>query len=117
MIQLSGALLEMLAMGILFDRICANFECWDVVEFQNIHHEDYMVVKETGLLDKDEHTKVISELAPKDDWNWHKIAKCTFENQYVLVCTWEEDGEIVNNVSTIINSQLWRTIISRVPKL
>jgi len=74
-----------------------------------------MHLQETDFLNKDEHVKVISELATKPELNWHKIAKCVYEDEYVSITRWEENGEIVTHCSTIKNDQVWRAVISRVP--
>ena len=72
--------------------------------------------KKQIFLNRDEHVEVISELATKPGWNWHKIAKCIYEDEYLSIIRWEDNGEIVTHVSTIKNDQVWRAVISRVPK-
>ena len=100
----------------LFQKLYNIFENWDEEAFRNHHHEDFMHLQETDVLNRDEHVKVISELATKPGWNWHKIAKCIYEDKYCNIIRWEDNGEIVTHVSTIKNDQVWRAVISRVPK-
>ena len=51
---------------------------WDLETFRNIHHEDYMFIRETDLLTRDEHVDNFVKLTtdPNWNWDWFKSVRC-----------------------------------------
>jgi len=46
----------------LFQKYVEVFTDWDVDAFRGLHHEDFMFVRETDLLNLDEHIEIIDKL-------------------------------------------------------
>ena len=88
----------------------------DTEAFKNLFHEDYMHVRETDLVNKDEFFEEILVVWSKPDWNWHQIAKYIYEYKHTMLTRWEENGEVVTNSAILKEGQFWRTIINRAPK-
>ena len=58
----------------LFQKYVEVFTDWDVDAFRGLHHEDFMFVRETDLLNLDEHIEIIDKLVWDGQMNWHKVA-------------------------------------------
>ena len=102
----------------LFKKYQDVYSNWDLEIFKNIHHEDYMFVRETELLTREEHVESFSKLAndPNWNWNWIKSVVVIHEDEHILVTRWEDNGEIVTNTSLIKDGLCWRAIVVRNPK-
>jgi hypothetical protein len=102
----------------MFEKTNDVFENWDKEAFKNLFHEDYMKVRETEMVNRDEHVEDVSKLASQSDWNWHtdwnwhKIVKNMYEDEYVSVSRWEENGEIVTNCVILREGQFWRSMVN-----
>ena len=46
----------------VYEKYFDVYSNWDLEKFKNIHHEDYMFVRETELLTRDEHVESFAEL-------------------------------------------------------
>jgi hypothetical protein len=71
-----------------------------------------MKVRETEMVNRDEHVEDVSKLASQSDWNWDKIVKNMYEDEYVSVSRWEENGEIVTNCVILREGQFWRSMVN-----
>ena len=88
---------------------------WDKEEFKKIHHPDYMFIRETELLTRDEHVDNIDRLVrEKDFFNTFKI-QLVHENEFISEGRWEDNGEIVTRVFLMKQGKAWRQIVSRTP--
>ena len=58
----------------LFQKYVEVFTDWDVDAFRGLYHEDFMFVRETDLLNLDEHIEIIDKLVWDGQMNWHKVA-------------------------------------------
>ena len=47
----------------LYKKYLDVYSNWDLETFKNIHHEDYMFVRETDLLTRDEHVDSFAKLS------------------------------------------------------
>ena len=99
----------------IHDELCACFQSYDPQVFQDLHHEDFMMVRELELSTRDEHCEIINELAVKPDWDWHLKAEVVHENAFCVEWRWRDRDEIVTNVGLKKDGKLWRSIISRIP--
>jgi|TARA_B110000037_G_C17023045_1_gene466134 hypothetical protein len=90
---------------------------WDLETFRNIHHEDYMFIRETDLLTRDEHVDNFVKLTtdPNWNWDWFKSVDVLYEDKHVLLTRWEDNGDIVTNTSIIKDGLCWRAIVVRNP--
>ena len=100
----------------LFDKFLDCFNNFDPNTFRDLHHEDFIFLRETEMLTRDEHVEVISRVATKDDWNWQNIVTLLYEDDYVSLIRWEESGEVVTNSCFVKDGQCWRSVVNRVPK-
>ena len=53
----------------LYKKYLDVYSNWDLETFKNIHHEDYMFVRETDLLTRDEHVESFAKLSVDPNWN------------------------------------------------
>jgi len=51
----------------IHDELCACFQSYDPPVFKDLHHEDFMMVRELELSTRDEHGEIINELTVKPD--------------------------------------------------
>ena len=101
----------------LFQKYLDVYSNWDLQTFKDIHHEDYMFVRETDLLTRDEHVESFAKLAqdPNWNWDWFKSVEVLYEDEHILVTRWKDRGEIVTNTSIIKDGLCWRAIVIRNP--
>ena len=94
----------------------AVFSNWDKYAFRDIHHADFMFIRETELLTLDEQVENIDRLVRENDFGKHflKIAELIHENDYVSEARWRDGAEIVTSVTLIKNGKAWRQIANRV---
>ncbi|MDA9990832.1 hypothetical protein N9E48_08505 [Paracoccaceae bacterium] len=90
---------------------------WDKEVFRDIHHEDFLFIRETELLTLDEHVEVIDHLVTTTDFAENQLTKAVLihENEYVSEVRWRDGEEIVTAVVLIKNGKAWRQIANRVP--
>ena len=102
----------------LYKKYLDVYSNWDLETFKNIHHEDYMFVRETDLLTRDEHVESFAKLSvdPNWNWDWFKAVEVLYEDEHVLLTRWEDKGDIVTNTSIIKDGLCWRAIVLRNPK-
>ena len=60
-------------------------EKWDAVAFKNCFHEEFMFVRETDLVARDESCAYIDELMEQGKLDWEKI-ELIHENDHVIMC-------------------------------
>jgi len=101
-------------MGIHEDLVSC-FSNYDPDVFREIHHDEFMMVRETELSTRDEHCVIIDELASKPEWDWHKKAELVHENHFSIEWRWRDGDEIVTNINLKKDGKLWRSVISRIP--
>lgn len=101
----------------LFQKYLDVYSNWDLQTFKDIHHEDYMFLRETDLLTRDEHVESFAKLAqdPNWNWDWFKSVEVLYEDEHILVTRWKDRGEIVTNTSIIKDGLCWRAIVVRNP--
>ena len=92
------------------------FNNWDEETFKELHHEDFMFIRETELLNRDEHVSNVSKLVKEPAWNWQHVATLIHENEFVTEARWEENNEVVTNFMVKKNDQIWRALVCRVEK-
>ena len=92
------------------------FSNWDKETFRDIHHEDFMFIRETELLTLDEQVENIDRLIRENDFGkqFVKIANLIHQNDYVSEVRWQEGNEIITSVTLIKNGKAWRQIANRV---
>ena len=78
----------------IHDELCACFQSYDPQVFKDLHHEDFMMVRELELSTRDEHCEIINELAVKPDWDWHLKAEVVHENAFCIEWRWRDRDEI-----------------------
>ena len=100
----------------LFEKFVDCFNNYDPDVFRELHHEEFMVVQEMALLDRDQHCETINELATKPEWDWHKKAELIHENHYCVEMRWIDGDEIVTNVALKKDGKSWRSVVSRLPR-
>ena len=98
----------------LFEKFVDCFNNYDPIVFRELHHEEFMVVQEMALLDRDQHCKTINELID-DGWEDWKKAELIHENHYCMEMRWIDGDEIVTNVALKKDGKSWRSVVSRLP--
>ena len=68
----------------LFQKYVEVFTDWDVDAFRGLHHEDFMFVRETDLLNLDEHIEIIDKLVRDGQMNWHKRQSFWYQSWFKL---------------------------------
>ena len=101
----------------LFQQYVEVFTDSDVDAFRGLHHEDFMFVRETDLLNLDEHIEIIDKLVSDGQMNWHKVAKLVHEDEYMFAARWEQEGDIATNVHLLKDGVSWRAFVSRSPQV
>ena len=100
----------------LYQRYVDCFTDYDEETFKSIHHEDFIFLRETEMLTLDEHVEIITPLATKEDWNWHKVAKLLYEDNYVSLTRWEDGDDVITVTFYLKDDLCWRQLVNRVPK-
>ena len=94
----------------------AVFASWDTEVFRDIHHEDFMFIRETELLTLDDHVENLDKLALTTNFLKNtQNGQLIHENEYVLENRWKEKNEMVTVVILIKKGKAWRQIVNRVP--
>ena len=98
----------------LFKKSVTVFDNYDADAFRSLHHKDFIFYRdeETNL---DQHCKVMNELCKAPDFHPLKNAELIHENEYTLEMRWEDDGEIVTNLSLKKDGLYWKAMFSRTP--
>ena len=100
----------------MFQQLIECFNNWDEETFKELHHEDFMFIREAELLNRDEHVRNVSKLVKEPAWNWQHVATLIHENEFVTEARWEENNEVVTNFMVKKNNQIWRALVCRVEK-
>ena len=82
----------------LFDKSIACFENYDPDNFRALHHDDFMFYRDE-IINLDQHCETVNGLANEPDFNPLRNAELVHENHYALEMRWEDNGEIVTNLS------------------
>tara|TARA_B100001173_G_scaffold270611_1_gene248123 strand:+ start:661 stop:978 length:318 start_codon:yes stop_codon:yes gene_type:complete len=101
----------------LFEKTTNAFKNKEFVTFEDIHHEDFMFVREFSMSSREEHLANIKEWLADDTDTWHLRVQCIHEDDHVLVMRSSKvDGDgsevISNNVSIKKDGLYWRTIVN-----
>ena len=103
----------------LFDKSVACFDEYHPDTFRSLHHPEFMFIRELQFLDLDEQCEIINQQV-KDNPNFHPFrlrnVQLIHENHYAMEIRWEENEEIVTNLTLKKDSQYWRSMVSRIPK-
>ncbi|XXK36087.1 hypothetical protein ACMAY8_07675 [Rhodobacteraceae bacterium nBUS_22] len=101
----------------LFDKSVALFENkYDPEKFRELHHEEFMFIRETQLVDLDEQCEIINGLAQDPEFHPLRTAELVHENHYALEFRWEDNGQVITNLTLKKDGLYWRTMVSRIPK-
>ena len=94
----------------------AVFANWDKEVFRDIHHEDFLFIRETELLTLDAHVENLDKLAQTTNFLKNtRNGQLIHENEYVFENRWKEKNEMVTVVILIKKGKAWRQIVNRVP--
>ena len=69
----------------LFKKTITAFKNKDIVTFEDIHHEDFIFVRESNMSSREEHLANIKEWLADDTDTWHLRVKCIHEDDFVSV--------------------------------
>jgi hypothetical protein len=69
----------------LFEKTITAFKNKDIVTFEDIHHEDFIFVRESNMSSREEHLANIKEWLADDTDTWQLRVKCVHEDDYVSV--------------------------------
>ena len=101
----------------LFDKSVACFDEYHPDTFRSLHHPEFMFIRELQFLDLDEQCKLINSIV-EDDPNFHPLrnVQLIHENHYAMEIRWEDNGEIVTNLTLKKDGLYWRAMVSRITK-
>ncbi len=89
---------------------------WDKEKFRDLHHEDFIFIKETELLTRNEHVENIDRLIKEGEFNsFDHQSSLVHENEFVSETRWQDDKEIVTRVYMLKDGKAWRLVVSRIP--
>ena len=88
---------------------------WNEEKFKELHHEDFLFIRETELLTRDEHCDNISRLVSETDFFKGFKPQLIHENEFISEARWEDNGEIITRVFLMKKGKIWRHIVSRTP--
>ena len=88
---------------------------WSKEKFMDLHHEDFLFIRETELLTRDEHFSVINRLATETDYFKKYKPQLVHENEFISEARFEDNDEIVTRVFIMKQRKIWRQIVSRTP--
>ena len=98
----------------LFKKSVAVFDNYDADAFRWLHHKDFMFYRDQDT-NLDQHCEVMNELCKDPNFHPLKNAELIHENEYTLEMRWEDNGEIVTNLSLKKDSLYWKAMVSRTP--
>ena len=91
-------------------------EKFDLIEFKRHFHEDFMFIRETSLVDRDEFCAEIDQLMaegknniPFDDMELIR------ENDDVTELRWVDGNERIVRINLKKDGLIWRSIVKRTP--
>ena len=103
----------------LFGKSVACFDDYHSNIFRSLNHPEFMFIRELQFLDLDEQCEIINQKV-KDNPNIHPFrlrnVQLIHENHYSMESRWEENGEMVTNLTLKKDSRYWRSVVSRIPK-
>ena len=88
---------------------------WDKKIFRELHHEDFLFIRETELLTRDEHVDNIDRLVREKDFFRNFKSQLIHENEFISEARWQDGEEIVTRVFLMKQGKVWRHIVSRTP--
>ena len=88
---------------------------WDKENFRDLHHEEFLFIRETEPLHRDDHVANIDRLITKGKFDLSKSPILIHENKYISQVRWQYGNEIVTRVFMIKEGKAWRQIVSRIP--
>ena len=85
------------------------FSNWDKEVFRNIHHEDFLFIRETEVLTIGDQVENIGRVVTTTNFaeNQNKQAVLIHENEYVSEVRWRDGEEIVTAVLLLKNGKAW----------
>ena len=93
-----------------------NAETFDLIKFKSQFHEDFMFIRETSLVDRDEFCAEIDQLMaegkdniPLDDM------ELIHENEDVTELRWVDGNERIVRINLKKDGLIWRSIVKRTP--
>ena len=102
-------------MGSIHWQMKALRQNWDKEKFRNLHHKDFLFIRETELLHRDDHVENIDRLITEEKFDLSKSPTLVHENEYISEARWQDGSEIVTRVFMIKEGKAWRQIVSRIP--
>ena len=102
-------------MGSIFWKLRALVDNWDREVFRDLHHEEFLFIRETELLTRDEHVENLDRLVREKDYLKKHNPTLVHENEFVSEARWEDKGEIVTRVFMLKDCKAWRQVVSRIP--
>ena len=94
----------------IFEKTKDIFRNKDIGLASELHHEDFIFVRETSMTTREEHLADLQEFF--QNTNWHEIATLLYEDRNILVCRYpNEDGKFLYNVSLLKDGRYWRTMV------
>ena len=87
---------------------------WDSIAFKNCFHEEFMFVRETDLVTRDEFCASIDNLMEQGKLDWQNI-ELIHENDHVMETKWIDGDELVVRVNLKKDGLTWRSIVKRTP--
>mgnify|MGYP001161500270 CR=1 FL=1 len=97
------------------EKFKAVFQEWDRETFRDIHHDDFMFIRETELLTLDEHVENIDRLVREKDFFKTFRPQLIHENEFISEARWEDNEQIITRIFLMKQGKAWRQIVSRTP--
>ena len=88
---------------------------WDKEAFRKLHHEDFLFIRETELLTRDEHVNNIDRLVREKDFFKTFKPQLIHENEFISEARWEDNEQIITRIFLMKQGKAWRQIVSRTP--
>jgi hypothetical protein len=93
-----------------------NAETFDPIKFKSQFHEDFMFIRETSLVDRDEFCAEIDQLMAKGKNNLpFDDMELIHENDDVTELRWVDGNERIVRINLKKDGLIWRSIVKRTP--
>ena len=91
-------------------------EKFDLIEFKSQFHEDFMFIRETSLVDRDQFCAEIDELMLQGKNSIpHEAMELIHENDDCTEIRWVDGNERIVRINLKKDGLIWRSIVKRTP--
>ena len=88
---------------------------YDPIAFKNCYHEDFLFIRETSLVDRDDFCAEIDELMSQGELMPFDDMELIHENDDVTEVRWFQGNERIVRLNLKKDGLIWRSVVKRTP--